>query len=67
MQDSNNTLYTNQTNNHSPQLSELKEDAQSDKLTDKKTLGKEAGQRSKKLPFIQKVQKKLSKNKTPFF
>ena len=66
MQDSNNTLYTNQTNNHSPQLSELKEDAQSNKLIDIKTLGKEAGQRSKKLPFIQKVQKKLSKNKTPF-
>ena len=66
MQDSKNTLYTNQTNNQSPQLSEPKEDAQSNKLIDKKALGKEAGHRSKKLPFIQKVQKKLSKNQTPF-
>ena len=66
MQDSNKTLYTNKTNNHSPQLSELKEDTQSNKLIDTKALGKEAGHRSKKLPFIQKVQKKLSKDTKPF-
>ena len=66
MQDSNKTLYTNKTNNHSPQLSELKEDTQSNKLIDTKALGKEAGHRSKKLPFIQKVQKKLSKDTNPF-
>ena len=66
MQDSNKTLYTNKTNNHSPQLSELKEDTQSNKLIDTKALGKEAGHRSKKLPFIQKVQKKLSKDNKPF-
>ena len=66
MQDSNKTLYTNKTNNHSPQLSELKEDTQSNKLNDTKALGKEAGHRSKKLPFIQKVQKKLSKDTNPF-
>ena len=66
MQDSKNTLYTNQTSNQTPQLSELKEDTQSNKLIDKKALKKEAGQRSKKLPFIQKVQKKLSKNQNPF-
>ncbi len=66
MQDTNKTLYTNKTNNHSPQLSELKEDTQSNKLIDTKALGKEAGHRSKKLPFIQKVQKKLSKDTNPF-
>lgn len=66
MQDSNKTLYTNKTNNHSPQLSELKEDTQSNKLIDTKALGKEAGHRSQKLPFIQKVQKKLSKDTKPF-
>jgi ribonuclease G len=66
MQDSNKTLYTNKTNNHSPQLSELKEDTQSNKLIDTKALGKKAGHRSKKLPFIQKVQKKLSKDTKPF-
>ena len=66
MQDSNKTLYTNKTTNHSPQLSELKEDTQSNKLIDTKALGKEAGHRSKKLPFIQKVQKKLSKDTKPF-
>ena len=66
MLDSNKTLYTNKTNNHSPQLSELKEDTQSNKLIDTKALGKEAGHRSKKLPFIQKVQKKLSKDTNPF-
>ena len=66
MQDSNKTLYTNKTNNHSPQLSELKENTQSNKLIDTKALGKEAGHRSKKLPFIQKVQKKLSKDTKPF-
>lgn len=66
MQDSNKTLYTNKINNHSPQLSELKEDTQSNKLIDTKALGKEAGHRSKKLPFIQKVQKKLSKDTKPF-
>ena len=66
MQERKNTLYTNQTNNQSPQLSELKENTQSNKLIDKKALNKEAGYRSKKLPLIQKVQKKLSKNQTPF-
>ena len=57
MQDSNNILYTNQTNNNSPQLSKAKEDTKSNKLIDSKALGKEAGNRAKKLPFIQKVQK----------
>ena len=66
MQDSNDTLYSNQKNNKSPQLSELKEDTQSNKLIDKKALGKEAGNRSKKLPFIHKVQKKLGKNQAPY-
>lgn len=66
MQDSNDTLYNNQKNNKSPQLSELKEDTQSNKLIDKKALGKEARHRSKKLPFIQKVQKKLGKNQEPY-
>ena len=67
MQDSKNTLYTNQTNNQSPQLSELKEDAQSNKLIDKKSLGKEARHRSKKLPFIQKGAKKAEQKSDPFF
>jgi len=66
MQDSNKTLYTNKTNNYSAQLSELKEDTQSNKLIDTRALGKEAGHRSKRLPFIQKVQKKLSKDTKPF-
>lgn len=66
MQDSNNTLYTNQKNNHSPQLSKAKENTKSNKLIDTKALGKEAGYRAKKLPFIQKVQKKLSKDQTPY-
>ena len=65
MQDSNDTLYSNQKNNKSPQLSELKEDTQSNKLIDKKALGKDARQRSKKLPFILQVQKKLGKNPAP--
>ena len=66
MQNSNKTLYTNKTNNNSPQLSELKEDTKSNKLINTKALSKEAESRSKKLPFIQKVEKKLSKDTKPF-
>ena len=57
MQDSKNTLYTNQTNNQSPQLSELKEGTQSNKLIDKKALGKEAGHRSKSSHLSKKYKK----------
>ena len=66
MQNTNNSLYTNKHNEQSIQLSKPSADTQENKLIDKKALERESLNRSKKLPFIQKVQKKLSKEEKPF-
>ena len=72
MQNKNNTLYTNKDKKSHPQLSKIESTIQSNQDSyppiqiDAKSIKKEAGNRSRKLPLIQKLKKTFSNNGEPF-
>ena len=69
MQETNHTLYTNKDSNKHPQLADLKSIEGSQSSTQKidgKVIKKEASKRAKRMPLVQKLQKAISNDQSPY-